>query len=310
MLYGSGQEVGTALVAHPAIKAVGFTGSRAGGTALMRVAANRQEPIPVYAEMSSINPVFLLPAALQQRADSLAQGFAGSLLMGAGQFCTNPGLVIAIEGDGLQRFIDSAQQALASSSPATMLTPGICRAYSEGVSTLAAQPQVDTLVRGLEATGPNQCQAALFSTTAEAFLAEPDALGMEVFGSSSLLIRCRDEAEMLRIAEHLEGQLTATLQLQQGADTALLSALLDILELKAGRILANGYPTGVEVCHAMVHGGPFPATSDSRTTSVGSAAIKRFLRPVCYQDIPDNALPEALQQANPLALRRMVNGGY
>ncbi|PXF30072.1 2,5-dioxovalerate dehydrogenase [Pokkaliibacter plantistimulans] len=310
MLYGSGQEVGTALVAHPAIKAVGFTGSRAGGTALMRVAANRKEPIPVYAEMSSINPVFLLPAALQQRADSLAQGFAGSLLMGAGQFCTNPGLVVAIEGDGLQRFIDGAQQALASSSPATMLTPGICRAYSEGVSTLAAQPQVDTLARGLEATGPNQCQAALFSTTAEAFLAEPDVLGMEVFGSSSLLIKCRDEAEMLRIAEHLEGQLTATLQLQQGADTALLSALLDILELKAGRILANGYPTGVEVCHAMVHGGPFPATSDSRTTSVGSAAIKRFLRPVCYQDIPDTALPEALQQANPLALRRMVNGGY
>ena len=305
LVTGTSHELGSALVADPRVKAVGFTGSRTGGLALCRIAAGRPEPIPVFAEMSSINPVFLLPAALEARAEALAAGFVGSLMMGAGQFCTNPGLVIALSGPALDRFIAAASPLVASASAATMLTPGIAGAYAKGVATLEGSADVTELAHGLEG-GPNACRPALFVTEAEAFLREP-VLSHEVFGASSLVIRCANEADMAAVAGALEGQLTATLHLD-AADHALAASLLPVLEDKAGRILANGWPTGVEVCHAMVHGGPFPATSDPRSTSVGTLAIRRFLRPVCYQDLPEALLPAAVQTGNPLGLPRLIDG--
>ncbi|RMC91954.1 aldehyde dehydrogenase (NADP(+)) [Aquitalea palustris] len=304
LLFGSGRAVGQGLVGDPRIKAVGFTGSRAGGLALCRAAQNRPEPIPVYAEMSSTNPVFLLPAALQARSDVLAQGFVGSLTLGAGQFCTNPGLLIAVQGPALEQFVATAAELLQHSAAQTMLTPGIWAAYQDGVDNLSRH--ASTVAKGVLPSGPNQCQAQLLQVTATEYLANP-ALREEVFGAAALIVQCRDEAESLQLAEALEGQLTATLQLDDD-DIALARVLLPVLERKAGRILVNGWPTGVEVCDAMVHGGPFPATSDVRSTSVGTAAIQRFLRPVCYQDLPDALLPTALKHANPLALRRLVNG--
>ncbi|UHL63214.1 aldehyde dehydrogenase (NADP(+)) [Paralcaligenes sp. KSB-10] len=305
LLFGAGSDVGQGLAAHPIIKAVAFTGSRNGGVALMHTAAARPEPIPVYAEMSSINPVFLMPAALKAQPEKIAQGFVASLLMGAGQFCTNPGLVIGLASPELDTFVQASKDAVAQSATATMLTPGIHSAYQKGVEQLSHHADIEVLARGQASNAPNQCQSALLRTTADAFLKDPHGLGMEVFGSSSLVIECRDAAQMLAIVEALEGQLTATLQIKEGEDQALLSTLIPALELKVGRILANGYPTGVEVCHAMVHGGPFPATSDSRSTSVGTAAIYRFLRPVSYQDIPDALLPEALKAANPWSIPRL-----
>ncbi|MGN8251035.1 aldehyde dehydrogenase (NADP(+)) [Pseudomonas sp. SMV7] len=306
LLYGSGREVGIALVSDPRIKAVGFTGSRSGGIALCQAAQARPEPIPVYAEMSSINPVFLFDAALQARAETLAQGFVASLTQGAGQFCTNPGLLIARQGPALQRFITAASEQVAQAAAQTMLTPGIFAAYQAGVAALAANANARVVATGQAGQGPNQCQAQLFVTQAEAFLADP-ALQAEVFGAASLVVACASDEQVRQVAEHLEGQLTATLHLDDG-DIDSARKLLPTLERKAGRLLVNGWPTGVEVCDAMVHGGPFPATSDARSTSVGTAAILRFLRPVCYQDFPDALLPQALQQDNPLHLRRLLDG--
>lgn len=306
MIVGAGNTVGEALVAHPAIKAVGFTGSRAGGTSLMKVAAARAEPIPVYAEMSSINPVFLLPGALNARADKIASGFADSLTLGAGQFCTNPGLAIAVESDGLKAFVTAASKALSGKPALTMLTEGIHAAYLEGEKKLAGTSGVETVARGVEESGPTQARAALFMTDTATFLATP-ALEDEVFGPASTIVACKDEKELLAVAEHFEGQLTATLQMESG-DLSLARQLLPVLERKAGRILVNGFPTGVEVSYAMVHGGPFPATSDSRVTSVGATSIERFLRPVCYQDFPAELLPEALVDDNPLEIWRRRDG--
>jgi 2,5-dioxopentanoate dehydrogenase len=308
MLFGAGSAIGTALVTDPRVKAVGFTGSRRGGVALMHAAAARREPIPVYAEMSSINPVFPLPAALAARAEALGKAFVGSLTMGAGQFCTNPGLVIAVDGPDLDRFVAAATEALVAAPPATMLTPGIHAAFDDGVKRLADNAKIAVLARAQAATGPNQCQAALFETDAASFLADP-AMEEEVFGSSSVVIRCADFAAVQAVAEHLEGQLTATVH-YDAADVDAARALLPTLERKAGRVLFNGWPTGVEVSHAMVHGGPFPATSDPRTTSVGTLAIRRFLRPVCYQDVPAELLPEALKDGNPLAVWRLTDGVF
>ncbi|AMP01254.1 aldehyde dehydrogenase family protein [Collimonas arenae] len=306
LIIGTGNEVGQALVSHPAIKAVGFTGSRQGGLALMRAAAQRREPIPVYAEMSSINPMFLLPHALAARATQIGSAFIDSLTMGVGQFCTNPGLVIGLAGEHLVQFQEAAQKALQAKAAGTMLTPGIHSAYVDGVERMGKIAGVDTLAHGLAASAPCAAQAVLFSTDAATFLAT-EQLEDEIFGPSSLIVACRNEDEMRAVAEHLAGQLTATLQLDSD-DHALARKLLPTLERKAGRILVNGYPTGVEVSHAMVHGGPFPATSDSRSTSVGASAIDRFVRPVCYQDIPTGLLPTALQDDNPLNLARTVNG--
>lgn len=305
LLYIPGPGLGTALVTDPRIKAVGFTGSRAGGLALVAAAAGRREPIPVYAEMSSVNPVFLFDGALSSRAEELGRAFVGSLTMGSGQFCTNPGLVIAVDGPGLDAFIAAAGAALQDSAATAMLTPGIAESYRAGVDALANEAQL--VARGSESGGAAvSCRAALFSTDAVGLLGSP-SLQAEVFGASSLIVRCADYDEMATVAANVEGQLTATLHVDE-ADHADAGALLPILELKAGRILFNGWPTGVEVSHAMVHGGPFPATSDSRTTSVGSRAIERFLRPVCYQDAPAALLPTPIAEGNPDRLWRRIDG--
>lgn len=306
LLFGSGREIGQALVADPRIQAVGFTGSRSGGTALMATAQARPQPIPVYAEMSSINPVFLLPEALKARGKEIAEGFVGSLNMGAGQFCTNPGLVIAIEGPELDAFVAAAGEGVKGSAGQTMLTPGIHDAYQQGMGRLASHDKVTEVARGQAGETAHPCQAGLFVTQADAFLSDP-TLQEEVFGSTSLVIACADDQEVARVSAQLEGQLTITLQMDD-ADLATAKQLMPTLERKAGRILANGWPTGVEVCHAMVHGGPYPATSDSRTTSVGSAAIFRFLRPVCYQSLPEGLLPEAIRDGNPAGVSRLVDG--
>jgi NADP-dependent aldehyde dehydrogenase len=285
---------------------VGFTGSRQGGMALMDIAANRAQPIPVYAEMSAINPVVLMPAALSACAEALASGFAGSLMLGAGQFCTNPGLVIAIAGDGLERFKSVAAAALAESTPQAMLTPGIHSAYAAGVDAWAAHAEVTRIGGAAPSALLNRCTAALFETSAAAFIAD-SALGHEVFGAAAMIVHCRDMAELRQVVEALEGQLTASLHIAD-EDQSAAAELLPLLAQKAGRVLANGWPTGVEVTAAMVHGGPFPATSDGRSTSVGTLAMARFLRPVCYQDIPDVLLPPPLRPANPWHLPRTVNG--
>jgi len=306
LLIGQQRTLGSGLVADPRIKAVGFTGSRAGGVAFMRIAAERREPIPVFAEMSSINPVVLMPAALAARAEALGTAFIGSLTMGAGQFCTNPGLVFALDGPDLDRFEAAAAAALTAAQPQVMLTPGIFGAYEQGVNQLLDREGVKLLARGRVGDGVNQAAGALFSVDAETFQRD-EVLSHEVFGSSSLIVRVKDAAQLATVLESLEGQLTATLQMD-AADIEAARPLLPILERKAGRVLANGWPTGVEVSHAMVHGGPFPATSDPRGTSVGTRAIERFLRPVCYQDIPDALLPAALKADNPLGVRRAIDG--
>ena len=308
LLYGVGNWLGGALVADPRIKAVGFTGSRAGGIALMRIASERPGPIPVYAEMSSINPVLVLPAALAARAERIAAGFVASLTLGAGQFCTNPGLILAPEGRALEDFVAKTSAALAGCPAEPMLTPGIARTYERGVEQLASHPRVETLARGQTGTGVNLGRSALLATDAQSFLTD-EVLRQEVFGACSLLIRCRDVRMMRELVEQMEGQLTITLQMDE-ADVPDARALIPTLERKAGRLLINAFPTGVEVAHAMVHGGPFPATSDGRSTSVGSLAIRRFLRPVCYQDFPGALLPEMLRDSNLASIPRQVEGKF
>ncbi|WP_294211899.1 aldehyde dehydrogenase (NADP(+)) [uncultured Sphingomonas sp.] len=305
-LPGETNELGAALVRDPRIQAVGFTGSRGGGLALVRIAAEREEPIPVYAEMSSINPVVLFPAALAARGEALGKEFVASLTMGAGQFCTNPGLVLAIDGPDLDAFIASAAAAMTDAAPATMLTPGIHASFEQGVDALAGHDAVKTVARGKVGDGVNQAVGAIFDTTAEAFLADR-ALSHEVFGSSSVVVRCRDMGEIARVIAGLEGQLTATLQMD-AADEADAARLVPVIARRVGRILANGWPTGVEVAPAMVHGGPFPATSDGRTTSVGTLAIARYLRPVCFQNLAPALLPAALDDANPWGIARRLDG--
>ncbi|MGF6874108.1 alpha-ketoglutaric semialdehyde dehydrogenase [Paraburkholderia sp. MM5477-R1] len=306
LVIGAGNAIGEALVAHPAIKAVGFTGSRGGGLALMDIAAKRREPIPVYAEMSSINPFFVLPGALAKRGAEIARGFVDSLTLGVGQFCTNPGLVVVLDGPDTQVFVDAAAQALGQKGAQTMLTAGIAAAYANGIAERAAGANVCALARGADTDAKSAACPALFATTQQAFVSDPQ-LEDEIFGPTSLIVICRNVDEMIALAEHVGGQLTATLHVEAD-DVALARRLLPTLERKAGRILANGYPTGVEVSHAMVHGGPFPATSDPRMTSVGAMAIERFLRPVCYQDLPAELLPPALQDDNPLDLWRVRDG--
>jgi alpha-ketoglutaric semialdehyde dehydrogenase len=307
-LMGPEESLGAALVRDARIAAVAFTGSRRGGLAMVRLAQQREVPIPVYAEMSSINPVVLMPQALKARANMLGAAFVTSLTLGAGQFCTNPGLLLAIEGEGLATFIAAASTALANHDAATMLTRGIHAAYDQGVAMLARHPAVQTLAQGRTGSGFAQGRAAIFGCSAADFLANP-ALGQEVFGASSLLVRARDKQELRAVLASLEGQLTVTLQMDPG-DEAQAAQLLPLLERTAGRIIANGWPTGVEVSHAMVHGGPYPATSDSRTTSVGSLAINRFLRPVAYQGLPSGVLPLPLRDDALSHLPRLVDGHY
>ena len=305
-LPGAGHPLGGALVGDPRIKAVGFTGSRAGGLALARLAAARAERIPVYAEMSSINPVILFPAAARARGAELGQAFVASLTLGAGQFCTNPGLVLALGDDHPDAFIQAAAAALRECPPQQMLATSIHSAFAQGVATLADHAAVQTLARGHASAGVNQAQAGLFVTDVAAFMADR-ALSHEVFGPSSLIVRARTPDEIVCLLEQLEGQLTATLLFDQ-TDEAAVAALLPALQRKVGRILGNGWPTGVEVGHAMVHGGPFPATTDVRATSVGSLAIQRFLRPVCYQNLPERLLPAAVRDGNPYHVPARIDG--
>lgn len=305
-LPGETNALGAALVSDPRIKAVGFTGSRGGGLALMKIAAARREPIPVYAEMSSINPVILMPAALAARGRALAEAFVQSVNLGAGQFCTNPGLVIAIDGPELDAFIAAAAEAMGASPPATMLSPAIHESFTKGVSALEGHNAVELVARGQTGSGTCQATGALFQTSAEQFLADA-ALGNEVFGSSSVIVRCSDMDDVKTVIASLEGQLTATLQLDE-ADIDDARDLLPVLADRVGRILANGWPTGVEVSHAMVHGGPFPATSDGRTTSVGTLAMHRFLRPVAFQNLPAALLPAAIADENGWGIARRIDG--
>lgn len=305
LVFDSQNSIGLALVADHRIKAVGFTGSPGAGVTLMNIAAARREPIPVYAEMSAINPVVLMPHALAERGAAIAGAFIASLTLGAGQFCTNPGLILAIEGPPLETFEHAAIAALNAAPAATMLTRRIQENYCDGVEKLSTQPCVELLGRGLPGE-PFQGQAVLFATSALAFMANAE-LREEVFGASSLIVRCSDTHTLHQVLETLEGQLTIAVHTTT-ADYPALASLVPTLEKKAGRILLNGFGTGVEVCHAMVHGGPFPATSDPRSTSVGSLAINRFLRPVSYQDFPQALLPPALKDSNPFGLDRRVDG--
>ena len=304
LLFDAGFEVGAALVSHPVVQAVGFTGSRRGGLALVEVASKRTQPIPVFAEMSSTNPVFISSGALKTRRASLLAGLHQSVTMGIGQFCTNPGLVLLPVGSEGDTFVHELSDVMNQTAPGAMLSSGIGNNYREGVERLAnaqgvelrAQAKVEGALSG----------AALFETSAQRFLDSPE-LAHEVFGPSTLLVRFGTHEELRAIARSLEGQLTATLQLEPN-EWPDFAELMDLLELKAGRLVVNGFPTGVEVGHAVVHGGPFPATSDGRTTSVGTRAIERFARPVCFQNFPDDALLPELRDANPLGIRRMENG--
>ena len=296
-------ELGATLVADPRIKAVwptGLTRRRPSPSSRFRAhtAPNRSPSTP---KSSSVNPVIVLPAALAMRAEAIAKSYVASLTMGAGQFCTNPGIVFAIGGPDLDRFLKDAAEALTAVAPQQMLTPAIHANYNSGVAKLKATPTT-TLVASSH--GAALAGAALFITDSQSFRTNPE-LAHEVFGASSLIVRCKNLEEIAACIKDMEGQLTATLQADE-PDHAAARTLLPLLETKVGRILINGWPTGVEVSRAMVHGGPYPATSDSRTTSVGAAAIDRFLRIICYQDVPDDLLPTPLKNANPWKLPRTI----
>jgi len=312
MVYADGPTVGVELVTHPAIAAVAFTGSRRVGLALVAAAASRPVPIPVFAEMSAVNPVFLLPGRLSEAAAELGAAFVGSLTLGAGQFCTNPGIVIGLDGPDLDRFTAAARDAVAASPAAPMLTGRIAAAYADGATRLADHPGTEVIALGEDPGRENGrtswgC-AALVTTTADEFLAARE-LHDEVFGATSVIVRAASPSQLVDVARAMEGQLTATVH-AAAPDAPLAVDLLPVLERLAGRILFNGWPTGVEVVPSMVHGGPFPATSDSRTTSVGTLAMDRFLRPVAYQDVPDDLLPDAVRESNPDGLLRLVDGAY
>ncbi|QFT20174.1 Alpha-ketoglutaric semialdehyde dehydrogenase [Pseudomonas sp. THAF187a] len=303
MIFGGG--VGEILVKHPAIQAVGFTGSLKGGRALCDMAAARPQPIPVFAEMSSVNPVIVLPGALKARGATVAKELAGSVVLGCGQFCTNPGLVIGIRSAEFSEFVAGLADAIGAQPAQTMLNAGTLRSYANGVAQLNGHARVSRLA-GNEQAG-NQAQPQLFKADVSMLLEGDHLLQEEVFGPTTIVVDVADSAELTRALQSMHGQLTATL-IAERDDLEAFRDLLPLLEVKAGRVLLNGYPTGVEVCDAMVHGGPYPATSDARGTSVGTLAIQRFLRPVCYQNYPDDVLPQALQNANPLGIQRLVDG--
>ncbi|MDQ3623447.1 MAG: aldehyde dehydrogenase (NADP(+)) [Verrucomicrobiota bacterium] len=308
MLHGAGHAIGVALVRHPLTRAAGFTGSRVAGRALFDAAAGRPEPIPVFAEMSSLNPLFLLPGALRERRAQIVEGLKTSVNMGVGQFCTKPGLVFGLGGPDFEAFASEFARAMASVPPGTMLHAGICEAYHESLERMEKIPGVISL--GMSDREPERDkthgEAVVFATDAESFLQNRE-LHEEVFGPYTLLVTARSWGELETAARHLEGQLTATLHAQP-EELGAAADLLALLERKAGRVVVNGFPTGVEVCASMNHGGPYPATTDVRFTSVGTAAMQRFVRPVCFQNFPGDVLPPELQNENPRRLMRLVNG--
>lgn len=291
LIQGGKRDVGQALVRHPLINAVGFTGSLGGGRALFDLCAQRPSPIPFFGELGSVNPMFLLPQAMKARGQALAEGWAGSLTMGAGQFCTNPGIAVVIDGPDADAFIEAAAKALEPVGAQTMLTDGIATAYRQGRDRIAGTTGVQEVVSSM--CDLRNATPYLYATTGDAWLAD-EALGEEVFGPLGLVVRVKDFDQMLTTAKSLEGQLTCTLHMDTG-DTEIGQQLMPVLERKAGRVLANGFPTGVEVCDSMVHGGPYPASTNFGATSVGTLAIRRFLRPVCYQNMPVDLLPGDLK---------------
>ena len=303
MIYGSG--VGEALVKHPAIQAVGFTGSLKGGRALCDMAAARPQPIPVFAEMSSINPVIVLPQALVARAESVARDLTASVVQGCGQFCTNPGLVIGIRSPQFSAFVQQVAGLMGDQPAQTMLNAGTLSSYGQGLQKLLAHSRIEHLAGSPQAG--NQAQPQLFKADVSLLLDGDEVLQEEVFGPTTVFVEVADQAQLSAALNGLHGQLTATI-IGESADFEQFGELTALLEQKVGRILLNGYPTGVEVCDSMVHGGPYPATSDARGTSVGTLAIDRFLRPVCFQNYPDSLLPEALKNGNPLGIQRLVDG--
>lgn len=306
MIMGEGRVAGQQIARHPALRAIGFTGSRVGGRALMDTAAARAQPIPVYAEMSSVNPIVFLEGALATRGDNLATGLLGSCTLGVGQFCTQPGLLIMVRSRTSEAFVAKLSALFTEATDGVMLTAGIHLAYTKGLAERAITPGIQTLAQGKHSGQPNRAVATLFSTYAATFIATA-SLQDEIFGPSSLIIECQDSAEVSRVIASLHGNLTATIH-GTDAELATHGSLIAQLEANAGRVVINGFPTGVEVSHAIVHGGPYPSLSDGRTTSVGSNAIYRFTRLVCFQNYPDAALPAELRNANPLGLSRLVNG--
>lgn len=311
LVQGLRNRVGHDLVTHPLTRAVGFTGSLGGGRALFDAAAAREEPIPVFAEMGSTNPLFLLPGALAERGAAIAEGLAGSVTLGVGQFCTNPGLVFALDDPATDALVDALAERFGDTddvgAEGTMLHGGIRQGFDAAVEKVSSIDGVTVLARG-EAEGPCGARPVLLTTDAATFEAH-DALGDEVFGPATIVVRCADAEELLEVAEGLSGQLTAGIhRAADGGDDALARRLLPILRELAGRVLFDGFPTGVEVCHAMQHGGPYPSTTDARTTSVGTAAIERWLRPVAYQNCPEAFLPAELRDVPPEPLWRLVDG--
>ena len=295
-------------VQHPVIKAVGFTGSRDVGMRLFNAAVARPEPIPVYAEMSAVNPVILLEGALQTKGEKIAKDLAGSITLGVGQFCTNPGLVLAIDNETSKIFLQALANEIAATAPATMLNRNICKAYDEGVKTRQSKAEILAKASKEASKEKYEAQAVVHKVDAANFLAGKE-LAEEIFGPASLVVLCKDETELQKVLQSLEGQLTATVHAVDTDEKSLLP-VIDIITQKAGRVIYGGYPTGVEVCHSMQHGGPFPSTTDARSTSVGTAAIYRFVRPVAFQDFPDHLLPEALRNNNPLNILRLVDSEW
>jgi alpha-ketoglutaric semialdehyde dehydrogenase len=307
MVLGAGATVGKALVEHPAIKAVGFTGSYGGGMALFHLANARKEPIPVFSEMGSINPVVLMPEKLKNEAEAVAKMYAGSITQGVGQFCTNPGLILGVEGDNLNQFIKILSDEIEKIAPASMLNTGIYNNYVKMREQAINQQLVDTeAVSKLPISGEIQGTPTIASVSGDVFL-QNTTLHQEVFGPYSLVVKCKNLAQVEEIISLLEGQLTATLMATE-AELLENKGIVDSLRQKVGRLLFNGVPTGVEVSPAMQHGGPFPASTDSRFTSVGPDAIKRFVRPASYQSFPDSLLPDELKRDNPLNIWRLVDG--
>jgi alpha-ketoglutaric semialdehyde dehydrogenase len=308
-LIGAGSQLGQQLVKHPQIKAVGFTGSFRGGMALLKAAINeREEPIPVYAEMSSINPVLVLPNKIQQDADAVTAQLSASITLGVGQFCTNPGLLFVVKDEKTDRFIQKLAQALQQVLPATMLNQTICSAYYTERQQLLSTQGVEAIWTGDEGREDYKGSPSLFKTSANNFV-DNSSLQNEVFGPSSLVVLCENEKELQSVLKSLHGQLTATV-IGTPDDLKQFQSCIDLLIERVGRVIYNGVPTGVEVCHAMMHGGPFPSTTFVHFTSVGTEAIKRFLRPVCYQDCPQEFLPDALKDENPLHIMRKLNGEF
>ncbi|WP_426671067.1 aldehyde dehydrogenase (NADP(+)) [Mucilaginibacter sp. McL0603] len=306
ILYDNGYTIGEALVKHPKTKIVTFTGSFKGGTALLKMAQQRDQPIPVFAEMGSVNPVILLPDALESRYNQIAEQYASSITLGAGQFCTNPGLLIAMKSSGLEKFKKALGDALAKINSSTMLTPGICKNYSALSAEMLAEQGVSIIGKGnLNNDKANQAQPIVATVSASSFLVNPK-LKEEVFGPYSLLVEADFEVQLQQVLDDLQGQLTASI-VADDTDLVKYKSLIQGITSIAGRVMLNNVPTGVEVLQAMQHGGPFPATSDSRFTSVGTGAIKRFVRPVSWQNWSNDLLPDELKNGNPLKIWRLVD---